>query len=43
MSESQKHHCNSVPPQERRVALDWVARRLRFERLLEDVRSAPGR
>ena len=39
MSVSQKHHCNPVPFQEQRVALDWVARRLRWERLLAEVRE----
>jgi len=39
MNVSQKHHCNSIPPQEQRVALDWVARRLRWERLLEQARG----
>jgi len=43
MHVSQKHHRNSIPPQEQRVALDWVARRLRWERLLDEVRSANDR
>jgi hypothetical protein len=28
-----------VPAEERRVALDWVARQLRLERLLEQARG----
>jgi len=40
MRVSQNHHRNSIPPQEQRVALDWVARRLRWERLLDEARAA---
>jgi len=43
MTVSQKHHRDSIPPQEQRVALDWVARRLRWERLLDDARGTAGR
>jgi hypothetical protein len=38
MTVSQKRHCNSIPRQEQRVALDWVTRRLRWERMLDEVR-----
>ena len=39
MNVSQNHHRNLGPAEERRVALDWVARRLRWERLLEQARG----
>jgi len=43
MSVSQKHHRTPIPPQEQRAALDWVARRLRWERLLDEVRDTRRR
>ena len=43
MTVSQKHHRDSIPAQEQRVALDWVTRRLRWERLLDDVRRTAQR
>jgi hypothetical protein len=42
MSVSQRHHRDLEPAEERRVALDWVTRRLRWERLLDEVRNKHG-
>ena len=43
MTVSQNHGRNSIPPQEQRAALDWVTRRLRWERFLDEARNAPRR
>ena len=45
MSVSQKHHRTPapIPAQEQRAALDWVSRRLRWERLLDEVRGTNDR
>ena len=43
MSVSQNHQRTPIPAQEQRVALDWVARRLRWERLLDDARRTERR
>ena len=39
MTVSENHRRNLGSAEERRVALDWVARRLRWERLLEQARG----
>ena len=43
MNVSQNHHRTPIPPQEQRAALDWVTRRLRWERLLDEVRGTNDR
>src|SRR6266542_4030720 len=43
MAVSENHRRNLSPSEERRVALDWVTRRLRWEHLLEQARGRAAR